>query len=744
MLKKLLALLLCFQLIGINVAFAKSEKKNYDECSDPQKYKSEADKNKCLTEKGVYHSKVGSWDSAGQSALEILTFLLITVDMISFQGKNSEESNGKSIIYFARSLTPYLVKLAGLAYVAIDIIYYFKFKNACKGILDNPNPNEQFASYADKGINPLCQEVGKAVASTPTPTPAPGATPDYSQVNIVTTDQNRLSQSAQFCKAHICNIEQKKQAENKLKWLNYVKTVYISVAALELTNIIINIVTGTAKCSGSYGTACDDLKDYLSYAVSKDFGRANKSAFNNRNKNDDYLKTYIVQNEFESKMKNVFSQAENFKSDLDLLLVMNEYQRFAENKKSSISIENYNLIKSADFYGQDKSNKLKDLFVVVKNNIGIPKANADTNPLVTLGVTAAITTTLLLIFKNQIKEYITKFMEYPLGRIALYGATGGLIALQTNHIKKKILPALDERSNLFSTRVTELSAPDAIPTPTVTIPAIPTIETPTMDKPKKEIVDEKFKTCLKDDMSVDQTCACVNKKNCNQVKEVPNFKLGDIKIPNYLEKMANQLKDSTNAYSSGNSVKGEDIGNGLLAHENAANGLLKKMKEQYAAESKKANQPFQDIDKLGQKTMSDLLTQMQNAAGKDGEKALSNPSTGALMAAVDTSKTSSANDVLQDIKSSILTDAGGAPAGAGAGMDLTGLGLEAGAEDLGLGGESLSGDEKVAGLDAYEFKEEDINKKSDGNIFDNISQRYLKTAYPRFLKEIKEEAPAKK
>lgn len=736
MLKILINFAIIFQFIFYPIAANAGKKQEIQNCdakvanfegSDKQK---EAEKNKCLAENGIIVNQAKDLKGAGTMALEMITFLIIAYSFLVLNFNQAEpaknKQNSENLIYFAYQVTPYMALAGGLAYIITLLVYNSKFKNKCMEIINSDKAvadfkgQQQMASDYKNGVSVACQD--DRLASTHT--------------------GQSTNQIIQYCKAEMCNNKQIEMATTQKNLMVAIEVVFGLAIVVELANVIANVTRGAMGCiPPATEDTCPYLMDFYGYALQEDVeikDNDQSTSYNNfKNRKIDFLVKDQLKNNLFTKNLNQIIHSSN---KLDSSLILLEYQRFSKGYIKSMTIGEYETMSKFMAKEKNESNPFRSLSKEVLALFTLPEAHADFN----VGSALSLFTSLGSIagfngfggLKDGIMEALKKTYTTPVGRMAVYGLALGLADKQRTHIKNTVLPNLYGRNQTYDGAIKDLyrlginPLPTGTPTPT---PTPKTTQNVASAKGGKDQQQEKFDTCLNSDLTVDEKCSCRAKGTC-QSNKMPNMDLGKVNIPNSLMKSTDVITDYGNSLSKGESLKANNLLSTGFDHQNAMN-LVAKMKKQYKDESTKNKQPYVDIDKESKKLESKLLQIAQDKLGSGSSSSLNNIAS-ALSGAPSIGADAN-NNKAQEIesllnKSAVNTGtANTAPANDGFNLGLLDETNKTN-DDLAL----LS--EKTSEIDPKaEYEIPEVSQSKSENIFNILSNRYFKSAYPKLLKEEK-------
>lgn len=738
--KQLLSSTLIFSILLMNPSIAYSAEPSTEKinCGSP---KDDYEKDYCLMKDRKTKNQADSVGNMGQGALEALTVIIAATAAMTIQVNSSMSSQGKQCpVFFGRILEPILVGAGSVLLIFAEIASFFQFKNDCEDLLQL------------KGVS-LAGRIAEIDKQ---------AGPDATLSGYCTeANLEKESQVSDYCRAKACTLRTKWSAEKKVKHLEWAKMAYMSAATIELTNIIINLAKG-AFCSVVYTTAtvCSSwqpISDCYSYAITEDAEIKNLIGSYNRKNNID---TYIVDTlnytiEQQKHKPAVISQLTHSANYVETLMLLEDYQRLARGEVVSSSIAKYDHMMAMNINNLDQENSVKEVLKIglamtnELNPIKSAEAKFDMKELLTsVGLAGAMTAMAFESVRSAVTNVIKQAWKYPAGRVAYFGALWGLTYANQSNYKNRIVNELADRSASFDEKIAAIAAPSFempdIPTPpAITMPSI-TVTIPPIKTPKT--ADVKPPTdCINEEGNKDKNCECIKNNKCYDMK-LPTVSLPQGQsFPTPLTNTMKNMKDLTRSYSRGDMAKADLASKNLSAGSGALAGEFSKLKKKVNEELIKGKQAPIDFDKESKKIQNDLLKAVAAAVGAPAPSGAT-ASSGSGGGGGSDSKKADGKDASpsQTINSSsagggvAIGGNTGAPSAKEEGLDL---GLD-GLAEAEMGKMDEAG--KVAGLDAYEFKAEDINKKSDENLFKNISGRYLKTAYPVLLKELKTEPADKK
>jgi hypothetical protein len=708
--KQLLSLILIFQFIFFANLAQASNKDAAKECEDTNKYPTEVSKNNCLAEKGILVNQASDFKSAGTSALEITTFLLLTLSFIELQTAKAKSAEGKQATYFAYQITPYMAMISSLGYIATLIIYNEKFKNSCKEVINSSNPKNLFASQSDMGDD-KSEGITKECKKLPEP-------------KNNEEDKNRLSQISQFCKAEICTNKQIDMAKTQKDIITAIEIVMGAAVVIELANVIINVVQGAAGCIPPATTnTCATLQDYYGYALAEDVEVKGADTAFIRNNPQYFVETFKSENILNKNINQLIA-AQN---KLDSSLILSEYQRSIQGRNHSLSLKQYEHVQQKLILESSSSNPFKQFSKTLMNQLFIPSAQAMSidvgNVLSGLGAIAGFA--LLKSTHYSVKQFVKKLYTTPMGRMALYAYATSLVDKQRTHIKNVVLPNLENRKTVFDTEIKALFALGQnydLGDTTVNAPPL-AVSTPKPNKTNPDLIQDEFKTCLTENLTIDEKCTCKAKKTCLQTT-MPSIKLGDFKLPKDLLNSTSALTDYTSAEASGDHIKGENLLAGNLNGQKVFE-LLDKTKKQYLDEAKKAKTEPINFEKNNNKVANELSQLIKKSMPAEAIKGLENNQ----LAGVPPLDLKAKQDKESEVIASLIAPQQKVGSSS---EDLNLLNKEEKNNEY-----AFLGQEDGPIDESKKFKIPEINNQADHNIFQILSRRYLKSAYPKLLEEDK-------
>lgn len=719
--KKFFSLLLIFSLTMPSIQAATTEKDiNCDKSN-----KSEAEKNYCLVKQREIDNKGYSWDELGRDSLETLTVMIAAMAAITVQVSSKSGTENKCPVYLGRKLEPILVAAGGLLLIYAEIDSYFSFKTDCSDLL-----SAKGSDLAGK-ISSINDKAG----------------PDPILSGSCTAENLKIEgQVDDYCRAKACTLRMKHAADQKVKHLDWVKTAYMSAATIELSNIVINLAKGV-MCSLVYtsATVCANIQasDCYKYSIDEDSTVKSFLVQGPKRKKTDELDLHLVDTlnfnlHQQDHDKVLLSQLNHSANYVETLILLDDYRRLANGAVVSTSVDEYQFMNSINLNALDKTNQLKSVMKVAleltNQLMPLQKAQAkyDVNEILSsLGMAAGVSMLLMTSTKKAVTEVIKKAWAYPLGRVVYFGALYGLVYANQGVYKDRIVKELEKRSTSFDDKITELTTPEinlgdnTLPTdPGIGLPPTPTIAQVKPPKGKPPV------NCVKEDLSRDPTCECLKANKCNDMKipevEIPD---GESLPPSVVSSMKN-MKELTSAFSRGDSAKADITSKNMTSGFAALQTDYKKLKNKLKEDQIKANQKPHDIDREI-KSMQGLL--LKTVADAMGVPAPANTNNNGGSGG-DTSKKVEDKSVTSPTDTASSTGKA-APAAPGTNtLNLDTDGLEQ--SDLGLKDQT-----DKAELGDYQFKTDEINTRSEENIFKKISSRYLTTGYGLLLKEIPKENP---
>lgn len=782
MIRKLLSSIIIFSFINIYPLTAAAETKGVD-CSKTWEDGS-AEKNFCMIEDRKLANKGGSFAQLGRNSLETLTILLASMtSMTLITNKSSEAEKKQHVVYFANKLTPYLLLGGSLLLIFAEVESAFSFKKDCSDLLNASGSN--LATKIDAIVKKDKKgDGGSAMLTT------------QCNADTLKVDETQLSD---MCRAKACTVRMKIAAAKKVKHLGWAKMAYMAATSMELLNMLSNMVKGgiATATATTYTTTSTTFNTLGTAAAASVYGAAGAPALflkaeywagealnENRKASDHYgypegtdakvqdpgvmshyrksnTFNYVVKHDssekiiedqvilqmmYEKHRQAMITQLGSSATFMETAFLIDDYENLIKGRTHSLSVKEFEKVKNANIPFTEQyegMNKLIQMSYQLGSNLGIQNAQAGfnmTEVMNTLGLAAGISLPLLLATKKGVTQLIKKAWTKPITRVAYIGALTAMIYLDEKLYKDNIVKTLDERAATFDEKIEALAANGAITTEsgitsgpeiTFTPPAIPTPpKTPKLGKDDPA-------PCVTGDLEQDKACECLKSNTCHDMKMPQVAMPPGVTVPSSVSSAMKNLMNTANAHAKGDYAKadlnGSNLSSGLAAITVDNNKLKKKLDE----EMKKAKLAPLDIDEKSKKMQKEILSAVATAMGMPAPSGSSSaPSLGS--AGGDSSKKADEKVAPAQTINSSTAGSGGGAAGATdtAKTDDLGLGLEElGKDELG----KLDEEGKVAGLDAYEFKAEDISKKSDENLFKNISSRYLKTAYPVLLQELKTE-----
>ncbi len=228
---------------------------------------------------------------------------------------------------------------------------------------------------------------------------------------------------------------------------------------------------------------------------------------------------------------------------------------------------------------------------------------------------------------------------------------------------------------------------------------------------------------------VDAQCMCRKNNSCSKV-DLANFNLGGYGLPSSFNNGLGTFGNGVNSLLSGNTVGADTAANAF--GQNAARnlkGLLNAVKGKVSEKAAKEGKPV-DLDKAEKALGKKILNDMDRVIGGLSQQQLAGMSAGSTgdLAEKVAEKIPESKQALASIKAPVPATSNSA-----SGMDFN---FDFGEEEP--ASEVVAGDINYEeALDGYVTDQNDISDRRNENIFNIITVRYFKSAYPRFFEEQK-------
>lgn len=230
------------------------------------------------------------------------------------------------------------------------------------------------------------------------------------------------------------------------------------------------------------------------------------------------------------------------------------------------------------------------------------------------------------------------------------------------------------------------------------------------------------------EMMNDPQCSCRATHTCKTIKAIkPNYK--SFEFPPVLSQSIDLLKDSANASFNGNDSKASSLGSQLQGKSAAIRGARKSVEDL----AKKRNLAIPDLDQEAQKSMANMRSEMNQLfkrMGPQEQKDFFAKTGGGL---VDFGLNPQEGD-LKSIQKALLQS----PAEESNANRKNAAILDEGSKFQFM----FESRGEVTALDASEelakfspVKDQDINTEKDVSLFEIISMRYLKSAFPKLFEK---------
>lgn len=698
-------------------------------CGSP---KDDAEKNYCLTKDRNMERQGDTWEDLGMGAVETLTIGVNAISTIGVKKNNKQSpsytcsenplSSGLFANIAPRKATPLALRLGGLAMIIQEIYGYFTIKKNCD-------------KYLNMSITALKDELKDA----------PMAQQFCTEENIkLIKNEDEKGTFISFCKAQACVSQQLKAAKTKAMIQGVSNGIYLGAAAYETAYAVILTIWGLARTA--IDAATDAAKCTVGYAACYAAEFANKM----NTKWCAYIYQYIYTDDVDNvkflvmnksaddekfivdhSIKQLNKQLLHSKSDLDATLLLSEHVRASSGAKSSITLSQYEFLKSEKEKFKGVKSLLTDAVSAVANSF-VPSAKADYNVQSfanDLGMVAGVGSVLFTGTKKSVKKVVENGYKVPMYRIAYTGAMYGLGVAVKSHFENNVVKELEKRVASFDEKMVPF-LPELPPIPTVTIPPMPTMPGGVPTPPAFSQFDQ---FCTAGSGGFDEKCKCLKDKSCLQISELPEIRGSELdqSEPAGITAIENAMssgKSVVNDLAKGNLSNAYKTAAGSSSNISALNNFNKKMRHKLNELLVQNKQRPIDFDKNEKKMLADMLSatkaDLQSAGVKTNQMASIplNPveknikDEKVVSEAVTSSETKNVNLNKKDIGDNLKL---------------------AEEESSMFNNDAVLDEANKSGVGDLSIPTEDINKKPEENIFKTISSRYTRSAYPRFFKEVK-------
>jgi hypothetical protein len=449
----------------------------------------------------------------------------------------------------------------------------------------------------------------------------------------------------------------------------------------------------------------------------------------------------------------------NSTSDLDAYFVFKEYQDFHSGKSQSPSLRDYEILKkefnhplSQSLFtvqiDQHQKMGFKDLLIPYLENFGhllFPPAHAflggQFGPLVGIAGGALIA---WLAGEKVMKPLVLKTMATPITRIITFGIVSALAFIVTN-INQKSSDKFQQQADDFQKLIDKLMEIDAAKT----FDELQTV-TPLLGAPVAASI-ETLSLCFKggaNSLETDKNCDCQKTNTCKKAL-VPNLNAlsAQFAIPGQVKLATSKLVNAQKELNNGNLEGANLIGAGLLGQEAAFKKLTDDSKNKVIENLAKNNKEPINFD-LAEKKLENKFKGIASKVVKDagGPPAFNGSALSALAPLVPETDRSSPEKIIDSFnKAQAVSGDGVVKAGKGEGADfLKNLFKEDNEE--GKKDAAATKDLTAEEIQAQASMNSLLNSNSalsneHADLFETITYRYKKSAYPKLLEEIPTDSP---
>lgn len=475
--------------------------------------------------------------------------------------------------------------------------------------------------------------------------------------------------------------------------------------------------------------------------------KCTEGLMSNNNTFDDYIwgendKQLVA----ESNYGNFESYVEDADTDYDLLVRNIEMNRFVKGARSSMTVETVNEIEFLYPETKQKSD-WTEAFKTIGYNIAdliIPRVQASDKGMMKLGALGlgAAAATALALTQLEFLTPIKEGLRFGFARAAAHLLFGGIAQVVAGDAKEAA-QALRERANQYKELamklgITTLDTSNHMNTDNTY--ELGSAEATNVDKGSTTDTGGTCFTGSKGKLNDDKNCACKKSKGCKK-SEVPKVKMANVNIPDAITASTNSLG------ASGNKIFNGDLEGGLAgasgAEKNAARlqrmavGLKKKTNDGIVqAGGKPVN--FNKLESSMKKRMLKAAVADLKNLSKDGKNLLASRFPGVFGEGQKVDEDPNKNIKMGDTK--VKTGAIKGKIAGRKGSKKKKDPMAGFSFDLEDSPDIKPEDEQFAKLgdgssdqDQVEMNKDDIAGDRNKNIFNLITKRYFKTAYPTFF-----------
>lgn len=441
---------------------------------------------------------------------------------------------------------------------------------------------------------------------------------------------------------------------------------------------------------------------------------------------------------------------------IDAYFLTKEMQSFTSNLSlSSPTLDEYERLSSKvnDLENEENSINLKEALINTLSAMSemiIPSANAGEKggPLMTILAAggAGLIGAYMAHHVVDSMEFLYEGKSSGVTRAAVMGATGAIVlvaAAQINKASKQLSERANEYRKLATSMDQKFQSSGELAN-RATQQRITTSGQGSVESATSEVASSCF-TGKGSEVTPDPNCTCRTTKSCKK-SEVPKFKSQNFTGSSLLSNTANLLGQAADSLYSGNTKAATTLaanGDKLAARVNRLKKSMQKHINDKMAEKGKA--PI-DFDGLEKKTMLGMASNINKAfdnlsASEKASLAQVIPSLNNDAGIPETKESSQINSESQKYKDSagLASNQTGGSAGPSS-LDFK-FDLDEKGEELPSLEDSMVNGDNVAGvsLDEYDTTSGSDIAPQHEDIFKLIHTRYLKSAYPRFFVQRKEE-----